>query len=98
MLSELTEKVEKLVDGKDAVGFDVKFDLGEEGVIHVAGTEAPMAVSNNDADVETAFVVSPEDFASILDGSMSSMNAYMMGKLKVEGDLSKAMQLSTLFG
>lgn len=97
MLAELTDRVDKLVDGKEAVGFNVKFDLGDTGKIHVAGENAPMVVTNDDGDAETTFKISGDDLSSMLSGELNAMNAYMQGKLVVEGDIAKAMQLSSLF-
>ena len=97
MLVDLTERVGKLVDGRDAIGFNVKFDLGDTGVIHVAGGESPMVVSNDDGAADTTFKMSGEDLGAMLNGELNAMNAYMMGKMVVEGDLAKAMTLSSLF-
>uniref|UniRef100_A0A914YJ22 Hydroxysteroid dehydrogenase-like protein 2 n=1 Tax=Panagrolaimus superbus TaxID=310955 RepID=A0A914YJ22_9BILA len=46
------------------------------------------------ADVH--FEMSEEDFIPILTGQISSMNAFVGKKLKIKGDLSKAMKLDTL--
>lgn len=97
MLEELTGKVAALIDGKNALGFNVKFDLGDEGKILVAGNDAPMAVSNDDGAADTTLKVSAADFQSMLSGELNAMNAYMQGKLTVEGDMAKAMQLGNLF-
>ena len=39
-----------------------------------------------------------DDLAAMLAGDLSPMNAYMQGKMKVEGDLGKAMQFGNIFG
>ena len=97
MLQELTERIVQIVDGRDKLGFDVKFDLGEAGLIFVNGTAAPMQVSNEDGVAETTFRISEEHLADLLSGELAAMNAYMQGKLQSEGDLGRAMQLSSLF-
>ena len=97
MLADLTERVGKLVDGRDAIGFNVKFDLGDTGVIHVAGGESPMTVSNDDGTADTTFKMAADDLGAMLNGELNAMNAYMTGKMVVEGDLAKAMTLSSLF-
>lgn len=98
MLAELTERVTKLVDGADAIGFNVKFDLGDTGLIHVAGENTPMVVSNDDGASETTLKIAAEDLAAMFSGDLNAMMAYMQGKLVVDGDIAKAMQLSSLFG
>jgi putative sterol carrier protein len=34
----------------------------------------------------------------MVEGDMSPMSAYITGKMKIEGDMGKAMQLSSIFG
>jgi len=89
-LNELTEAVrERMGDG--GLSGSLKFDLGEVGVIRVDGT----AIDNADVDVDCTIRVSEEDFRGIMEGSQDPQAAFMMGKLKVEGDLGVAMQLAT---
>jgi len=97
MLDELTRRIRLKVDGKEAFGFDVKIDLGDAGIIFIAGTSTPIEVSNDDGAAETAFVLSAADLDAMLAGELAPMNAYMQGKLRVEGDLGKAMQVGNLF-
>ena len=98
MLQELTEILDQKVDGKDAFGFNVRFDLGDIGSILIAGESAPIKVSNSDGDADTTFIMTPEDLKSMLSGDLPPMNAYIQGKMKVEGDVGKAMQFGTMFG
>ena len=98
MLQELTEILDQKVDGKDAFGFNVRFDLGDIGSILIAGESAPIKVSNGDGDADTTFIMTPEDLKSMLSGDLPPMNAYIQGKMKVEGDVGKAMQFGTIFG
>ena len=97
MLEDLTTAISKLIEGKDAIGFDVKFNLGDAGLIFVNGVDAPMRVSNDDGEAGTTIRISEGHLADLLSGELSAMNAYMQGKLQVEGDLGRAMQLSSLF-
>jgi len=97
MLEELTLAVGRKVDGKDAFGFDVKIDLGATGVIFIAGESSPIGVSNDDGTAATTFVMSDADLAAMLAGELSPMGAYTQGKMRVEGDIGKAMQIGSLF-
>lgn len=97
MLEELTNMVKQRVDGKEAFGFSVKFDLGDKGVIFVAGGSAPIEVSNDDADADTTFVMIADDLTAMLSGDLPPMSAYTQGKLQVRGDISRAMQFGSLF-
>ena len=97
MLGELTERIVRLVDGRAAFGFDVIFDLGDDGVILVRGSSQPIAVSNAKENADTKFKIKAADLRSMLTGELAPMMAYMQGKLKIDGDLSQAMQISSLF-
>ena len=97
MLEELTKRVSQKVNGKDAFGFNVKIDTGDTGVIFIQGIDSPVEVSNGDGDAAVTFIMSAADLAAMLAGDLSPMGAYTQGKMRVEGDLGKAMQIGTLF-
>jgi len=50
----------------------------------------------NKSDVTIS--VSGDDFLKLFDGKLSPTSAYMMGKMKIKGDMSKAMALDKLLG
>jgi putative sterol carrier protein len=68
----------------------VKFDCGSEGVIVIDGA----SVSTTDAPADCTIKLSKSDLEDLLAGDLSPTAAFMQGKLKVEGDMSVAMQLS----
>ena len=98
MLEELTKRFKQTVDGKEAFGFSVKFDLGDTGVIFVAGGSAPIEISNHNGDADTTFIMAAADLTAMLSGELPPMSAYTQGKMRVEGDVGKAMQFGTIFG
>ncbi len=98
MLDRLTSRVRELVDCEDAFGFCVRLDIVDIGSIYVDGEQYPITVSNDDGDAAAVLRLSGRDLQELLDGRLSPLTAYMVGRLKVEGDLGKAMQLSRLFG
>jgi len=71
----------------------VKFDFGSEGQIFATGTAAEEA----DKDADCTIKVDKSDFIALASGSLDPMMAFMSGKLKVEGDMSVAMGLQSLF-
>ena len=97
MLEKLTLEVGRKVEGKDAFGFGVRIDLGETGVIFIAGESSPIAVSNDAGTAATTFIMSAPDLGAMLAGDLSPMGAYTQGKMRVEGDIGKAMQIGSLF-
>ena len=72
-------------------GKRIKIDYGAEGVVLLDGVEN--RASEEDGAADTAIKVSWEDWEALADGRLDGMTAFMMGKLKVEGDMSNAMQL-----
>ncbi|MBW0144579.1 SCP2 sterol-binding domain-containing protein [Sphingomicrobium clamense] len=87
--SELAAKMqenEAWVEGKK-----VKIDYGDQGVIMMDG--AARTVTEEDGDADTTIKVAWEDWEAMAAGQLDGMTAFMTGKLKVEGDMSNAMQL-----
>ena len=72
-------------------GKKVKIDFGDQGPVMLDGVGNQ--VSEDDGDAETTIRVSWDDWQQLAAGQLDGMTAFMMGKLKVEGDMSNAMQL-----
>ena len=64
---------------------------GDEGAILLDGVSNQ--VTEEDGDADTTIRVSWEDWQAMAGGQLDGMTAFMQGKLKVEGDMSNAMQL-----
>jgi len=80
------QQAEAFVPGKK-----VKLDFGDQGIVMLDGTSG--TVSEDDGDADTTIKVGWDDWQQLAAGQMDGMTAFMMGKLKVEGDMSNAMQL-----
>ena len=87
------ELVERMQQGQAWVpGKRVKIDFGsEQGTVMLDG--AAGQVSDEDGAADTTIRVSWNDWEQLASGQLDGMTAFMMGKLKVEGDMSNAMQL-----
>jgi putative sterol carrier protein len=72
-------------------GKTVKLDFGDQGVILLDG--AASQVSETDAPADTTIKTSWDDWQKMAAGELDGMTAFMTGKLKIEGDMSNAMQL-----
>ena len=72
-------------------GKRVKLDFGDDGTIMLDG--AASQVSEDDGAADTTIKVSWDDWQQMAAGQLDGMTAFMTGKLKVEGDMSNAMQL-----
>ena len=86
------ELVERMRENKAWVpGKRVKIDFGDQGAIMLDG--AGEQVSEDDGAADTTIKVGWDDWQQMAAGQLDGMTAFMMGKLKVEGDMSNAMQL-----
>ena len=72
-------------------GKRVKLDFGGEGVVMLDGVAG--AVTEEDGAADTTIKVAWSDWQDMSEGRLDGMTAFMQGKLKVEGDMSNAMQL-----
>ncbi len=85
--------VEKMQAGSAWIpGKRVKIDFGgSEGAVMLDG--AAQQVSEEDGNADTTIKVGWDDWQQMAAGQLDGMTAFMTGKLKVEGDMSTAMQL-----
>ncbi len=86
------ELVQKMQENEAWVpGKTVKLDFADKGVILLDGAE--QKVTENDAPADTTIKTTWEDWEKMANGELDGMTAFMTGKLKIEGDMSNAMQL-----
>ena len=87
-----TELAAKMQDaGAWLPGKRVKLDFGTDGVIMLDG--AANAVNEQNGDADTTIKIDWADWQAMAAGQLDGMTAFLTGKLKVEGDMSNAMQL-----
>jgi putative sterol carrier protein len=73
-------------------GKRIKIDFGgSDGAIMLDG--AASQVIEDDGPADTIIRVGWDDWQQLAAGQLDGMTAFMTGKLKVEGDMSNAMQL-----
>jgi putative sterol carrier protein len=72
-------------------GKRVKFDFGAEGAVMLDGVA--QKVTEDDGPADTTIKIDWSDFEAMRRKELDPMTAFMGGKLKVEGDMSSAMQL-----
>ena len=87
------ELVQKMQENSAFVpGKRVKIDFGgDQGAIMLDGQASQ--VTEDDGAADTTIKVGWDDWQQMAAGQLDGMTAFMMGKLKVEGDMSNAMQL-----
>lgn len=93
------ELVQKMQEAQAWVpGKRVKIDFGgEQGAVMLDGAANQVSEDSGGA-ADTTVRVGWDDWQQLADGKMDGMTAFMMGKLKVEGDMSNAMQLQGVLG
>jgi putative sterol carrier protein len=72
-------------------GKTVKLDFADQGAVLLDGKNNQ--VTEEDGAADTTIKVSWADWEAMAAGQLDGMTAFMTGKLKVEGDMSNAMQL-----
>ena len=95
-MSDVVAEAVKALSDKLTGNFDgtAKFVISGEGSLIIEGEE----VRAGDDDAEVTLTADTETFQSIMSGDLNPTNAFMMGKLSVDGDMGKAMALGSLLG
>ena len=97
-IEEETKKIRDKVGEDCGFGGKIKFDLGDAGVIFVDASVVPNVVSNENEDADCTISLSSDDFMQIQGGDLDPTTAFMMGKLKIEGNMGLAMKIQGMMG
>ena len=99
-LDSLTEQLKSQAAMNPPLGYRVKFDLGEDGLLLWDGTVTPAEIGapDDDAEADTILRLSIDDFGKLLSGTLDPTLAYMTGKLKIQGSTGVAMKLAAMLG
>ncbi len=97
-LEKITEELRNRVGAHSPIQKIIKFDFGDEGVVRIDGVASPTVIDNDNSDADCTVKVSIENFIQIAEGNLNAQMAFMTGKLRVEGDMSIAMQLGSILG
>lgn len=97
-LEAVTDGIRQKIGASSGLNATLKFDFGSDGVVYVDGTAEPNTVSNENKDADCTISMALEDFKSMVKGDLDGTTAFMMGKLKVAGNMGIAMKLSSLLG
>ncbi|WP_439532107.1 SCP2 sterol-binding domain-containing protein [Polymorphobacter sp.] len=97
-LESITEEMKSRIGTGGSIKKSVKFDFGDDGIVRIDDTVSPAVVDNANAPTDCTVRVSISDFVDIAQGKQNPQMAFMMGKLKVEGDMSVALQLGSILG
>ncbi len=78
--------------GETSFDGSVKFEIEDEGSVRIEGDE----VSIDDGEADCTIKANVDTFKRMVEGDLNPTAAFMSGKLKVDGDMSKAMALSSV--
>jgi len=97
-LKQITEKI-KNISEKNSGKIESKFKFVlDDGCIYIDDTLSPPNISNDDLEADCTITINNENFKKLLDKEIDSMQAFMTGKMKIDGEMTVAMKLSSIFG
>lgn len=97
-LEKITTEMRDRIGNHSPIEAIIKFDFGDDGIVRIDGKASPTVIDNEDSDADCTIKTSMDTFIAIASGDQNPQMAFMMGKLRVEGDMSLAMQLGSILG
>lgn len=95
------EMVTRLIPAKaDGVNVAIQFDLsGDNGGMYWLKIQDGQAESGEGSIDNPAMTLkaAADDWYAVSTGQMNAMQAFMSGKIKIQGDMSIAMKMQTMF-
>jgi putative sterol carrier protein len=73
------------------------FDIDGAGKWTVRVDDGKATVEEGEHDADTTISTSEDTFVKIVNGEQTATSAFMLGKLRVRGDMASAMKLQKLF-
>ena len=92
-LDECTNAIRSKVGSDSGLNASLKFDCGDDGIVYIDGKSTPNSVSNDNGEADFTVGITLENLTAMLEGDLDPATGFMMGKLKVSGDMSVALRL-----
>jgi len=95
-VSEFTEGIGRMITDTDGLDARIKIVFDDSSVILIDGKSSPCQVTNDNSDADVTLKMSLETFNQLYRRELNPAMAAMTGKIRIEGDLMKAMKLEGL--
>ena len=92
-LDECTNAIRTKVGSDSGLNASLKIDCGDDGTVYIDGKSTPNSVSNDNGEADCTVGITLENLTAMLEGDLDPATGFMMGKLKVSGDMSVALRL-----
>lgn len=96
--ADVIRTLPRAFDADSAAGTDCTIQFNCSTPMHVTIRNGTLAVGEGSAsNPDLAVTMEDEDLVALLKGELNGMQAFMTGKLQVEGDLMLAQRMTTFF-
>ena len=92
-LADFPNAIRTKVGSDSGLNASLKFDCGDDGIVYIDGKSTPNSVSNDNGEADCTVGITLENLTAMLEGDLDPATGFMMGKLKVSGDMSVALRL-----
>ena len=94
-LAEITDEIKAVSSKMPNLGKSLKLSF-DEGAVHIDLTGDEAIITNDDKDADCIVKTKIDTLIKLRDGNLNPMTAFMMGQVKVSGDMGLAMKLQSL--
>lgn len=95
-LEKLTETIRSKAGTNSGVNATILFIIDGDKYVHIDAKNVPNVIVNENKPADCTIRISMADIMNIVEGKSSAMTSFMMGKIKVEGNMGIAMNLGKL--
>jgi len=101
-LQDVINEVRAKTEGFDGSRYDgflaLQITLTDNGVFYVEVKDGKLSIEPYEYnDRQANIIMNSDDFVKMINKKLDSITAFTTGKLKIDGDISKAKELSSLF-
>lgn len=94
MLEQILNGIKEKVGNDCGLDAKLKFVIDDTNAIFIDATQVPNVVALQDGEADCTVRIASDSLMQIMQGEMNPMTAFMSGKIKVEGNMGIAMNLS----